>query len=181
MHPDPLFIEELRSLFKAGTTPSALIRRIAERHPDEPALDRLVRAYFREAFSVPMLQIGREQVERIARGGELPSLNGRVVHRMVAARSDWDVPPDPHGPRPTCWLDSVTATGEAELLKAVELGTRSEAVGGWEHLDDEARRFITRTVANARSLHETVQVLAALAERLQQQLHAAESVPTRTA
>jgi hypothetical protein len=180
MQTDSRVVDELRSLFKAGATPSALVRRIAELHHGELSLDRLARVYFREAFGVPMLQIGSELVDRIACGEGCAPLTSRVVHQMVAARREWDRPNTPDGPQPACWLDSVTATDDAALLRAVEAGTLPEFASCWEHLDEGAKRFIARTVAGARALHEKVQILAALAERLQEQLHAVELAQTRT-
>jgi hypothetical protein len=179
METDPVFVNELRALFRAGATPSALIRRIAERHPDEPQIDRLVRAYFREAFHVPMLRVGREQVAEIVRGAACPALNGNVVHRMVAMRAVWDgAAVDPTTPS-ACWLDSLTATDDAEMLRTTEADTQSDRTSWWKQIDEEGRRFITRTVASARTLYEQVQVLAALAEQLQQRLNAAEGVEAR--
>jgi len=178
MQTDPLLVLELRSLFKAGATPSALIRVIAERHSGEPAIDYIVRLYFREAFLIPMLQIGKEVVEHIAQGGEAAVLNSRVVHRMVAARSEWDKPTALN--EPTCWLDSVTATDESAILRTVESQNAAEPPAWWGSLDDEGRRFVSRTVANAQSLYERVQVLAALAEQLQQKIHAAEVAHSQT-
>jgi hypothetical protein len=177
MQIDPLFVAELRVTFKAGATPSALVRMIAERHAGEPQIDRLVRAYFREAFCVPMLQIGREQVAEIAQGAGLPALNSRVIHQMVAARGEWDTT----ATEEPCWLDHVTATDEAEMLRKTEAETQQEAVSWWNQLDDEGKRFITRTIANARSLSERVQILAALVEQLQQQVPASERPVTRVA
>jgi hypothetical protein len=178
MRTDPLLVNELREHFKTGTTPSALVRIIAERHAGEPALDALVRAYFREAFFVPMLQVGREEVEAIAQGSGSPALNGNVIHRMIATRSEWDkrVPGDAPA---QSWLDHVTATEEAEMLRKTEAETRPEALAWWNQLDEEGKRFITRTIANARTLYERVQILTALAEQLQQQVLAATDAEAR--
>jgi hypothetical protein len=175
MRTDPHLVSELRAQFKAGATPSALIRVIVERHPHEPAIDVLVRAYFREAFLVHMLQVGREQISLIAQGTGLPALNSSVLHRMVATRREWDAPRDAQA----CWLDDVIATDEAEMLRNTEAETRPESVPWWDKLDDEGKRSLTRTIANARTLHERVQILTALAEQLQQQVLNANSVETR--
>jgi hypothetical protein len=179
MQTDPLFVNELRVTFKAGATPSALIRCIVERHPGEPEIDRLVRAYFREAFLVPMLQVGREQVALIVQGTGLPALNSSVIHRMVATRNEWDKPAVGDEPPQMCWLDYVTAIDDAEMLRRTEAETRPESVPWWDQLDDDGKRFITRTVANARSLSERIQILTALAEQLQQQLLAANGVESQ--
>ncbi|MCI0700300.1 MAG: hypothetical protein L0241_04380 [Planctomycetia bacterium] len=176
MRTNPLLVNELRALFKSGATPSALIRCIVERHPGEPAIDRVVRAYFREAFLVPMLQIGPEQVAQIAQGIGLPSLNGSVVHRMVATRSEWDKPAVQDETQQTCWLDSLAATDEAELIRKTDPKALPELASSWEQLSEEGKRYITRVFANAQSLSERATVLAALAEQLQQRLLASESM-----
>jgi hypothetical protein len=179
METDPLLVTELRALFKAGTTPSALIRCIAERHPGEPQIDRRVRAYFREAFHIPMLRVGRDLVEEIAHGAACPWLNRNIVHRMIATRSEWDRPAPEKESLPPCWLDTLTATDESIMLKTTEAGTLPDLSSAWPHLSDGAKGFITRVIANANTLYEQVQVLAALAEQLQQRLNAAESVEMR--
>ena len=178
MQPDPEFVAELRTIFKGGATPSALIRVIAERYTGETQIDRVVRAYFREAFGVPMLRVLREHVEHIVQGGDGAWLNSRVVHQMVAARVEWDAPAD-GAPRAACWMDGLTATDEAAMLREFESRTAAEPPAWWDKLDESSRRDITRTAANAQSLYERVQVLAALAERLQQQLYAAEVTTAR--
>lgn len=178
MQTDPVLVGELRTLFKSGATPSALIRVIAERHAGESQLDRVVRAYFREAFAVPMLRVTREHVEHIVQGGDGAWLNSRVVHQMVAARVEWDAPAD-GAPRAACWLDGLTAADESATLRDFETRTAAEPPAWWDKLDEAGQRDIARTAANAQSLYERVQVLAALAERLQQQLHAVEVATAR--
>jgi hypothetical protein len=173
MQTDPLLVDELRAHFKAGATPSALVRLIAERYPNEPAPDQLVRAYFREAFGVPMLRIGPDQVAQVAQGEGLPALNDSTLHRMVAMRSEWDKAPSAENAM--CWLDSAAATEEAEMLRNVETELPLSSLAWWERLDDDGKRFVARSVANGRSLYERVQVLAALAEQLQQQVLALQS------
>jgi len=156
---NPLVVIELRLLFKSGATPSALIRRIAERHAGEPMLDALVRAYFREAFHVPMIRVGPEQVKQIAEGCGLAILNVTVLPRMTQARREWDTEVESAG----CWMNTTTTDEAApELIP--------ELAGSWDRMDDEAKQFIRRIIANARSSHENANALAALAERLQQQV-----------
>lgn len=71
---------------------SAIIRVVAERWTGAIRIDSFVRAYFREAFHIPMLLIGPEQVEQIARGAELAVFNERVAARVTAAQPEWDKP-----------------------------------------------------------------------------------------
>src|SRR5437870_5033691 len=104
MQINPLVVNELRSLFKAGATPSALIRRIADHPVGKPNLDGLVRAYFREAFYVPMIRVGPEQVRQIAAGNGLLALNVTVLHQMIQTRREWDSPDRASGSCEGCWL-----------------------------------------------------------------------------
>lgn len=156
---NPLIVNELRALFKAGATPSALIRHTANCHAGEAKLDVLVRAYFREAFHVPMLRVGPEQVRQIADGGSLPILNVTVLPRMIQARKEWDTDSS------SSWMNGVEEASSA----GVDLQTIPELAGSWDRLDDEAKQFIQRTIGTSRALHEHVNTLAVLAEQLQQQ------------
>ncbi len=47
MEPDPLVINELREMFKAGATPSRLMRHLIAHHGQQklPWTDKLIRAY----------------------------------------------------------------------------------------------------------------------------------------
>ncbi|MBA4190850.1 MAG: hypothetical protein C0467_22920 [Planctomycetaceae bacterium] len=92
MQVDLAFVDQLRALFRAGASVSAIVRAIAERGAGAARIDTVVRAYFREAFHIPMLLIGPDQVEQIARGDELPVLNDRVAARMTATQAEWDAP-----------------------------------------------------------------------------------------
>jgi hypothetical protein len=73
----------------------------------------------------------------------------------------------------------VRATDEFQLLRNVEAGALPELAGWWNQIDEEGQRFIARTIASAQALSEKVQVLAALAEQLQQQVLAAHSASAR--
>jgi hypothetical protein len=162
---NPLVVNELRSLFKSGATPSALIRRIADRHAGEPKLDALVREYFREAFHVQMVRVGSEQVKQIASGDNLPILNVTVLHRMIQTRPEWDGPESDD-----CWMDAATTTDESEMAASIDPKQIPELAGSWDRMDDQAKEFIRRTIGNSRSLLERLNGLAALAEELQQQV-----------
>lgn len=163
---NPLVVTELRALFKSGATPSALIRRIAERHAGVPALDALVRAYFREAFHVPMVRVGPDQVNQIAEGSSLAILNVTVLPRMIQMRREWDA----HDGVEACWLDAVTVTDEAALAAETDPESIPELAGSWDRLDDEAKQYIRRIIGSAHASQQQVNALAALAEQVQQQV-----------
>lgn len=93
MRVDPAFVSELRTLFTTGATVSALVRAIAGRWTGGAVrIDTFVRAYFREAFHIPMLLIGADQVEQIARGDELAAFNDRIPPRILVTQPEWDAP-----------------------------------------------------------------------------------------
>jgi hypothetical protein len=52
----PEVIEELRSLFRRGATPTRLIRHIVDRHANVPDVGILIQDYFSEAFAVGLLR-----------------------------------------------------------------------------------------------------------------------------
>lgn len=169
---DPLLVAELRTLFRSGVTPSAVVRRIARRHTGEPNLDRLVRHYFQVAFDFPAARIGPEMVSAILAGEGVPGLNDSVLHRMIETRPSWDDDPADGG-----WLDGLSATDPAVRVAASEPENLPELAASWERLDDAAKACVRRLFGNVDTLHEKVRALAALAERLQQQLERATPRP----
>ena len=170
---NPVVVNELRTMFKSGATPSALIRRIAECHANEPRLDHLVRPYFRDAFHVPMLHVGPEQVKQIAEGGSLPMLNATTLHRMVQTRPEWDRADSSDGSSRKTWLDLALEAGNSAMAAAADPKAIPELATSWNMIDDDAREFIRRLIGLSHSMHEQVHILAVLAERLQMQAEAA--------
>jgi hypothetical protein len=99
----PEVINEIRSLFEGGATPSYLIRHIAERHPGDRALHALIQAYFHEAFGVPIvrgLSPGNDYRHADLR---YAFLNEQLVHQMIQRRNEWN------SNRAGSWLDSLNA------------------------------------------------------------------------
>lgn len=160
---DPLLVRELRAAFHAGATPAALVRRIAAHHPAGPRIDAVVRDYFREAFGVPMIRIGPDQVATLAAGGNVPGLTASVLPRVLAG-----------APRPD-WLPT------SERPVAVEPERIPELAGSWDRMDDAAKDYVRRLLAAAGAAHEQVATLAALADRLQEQAAVTAGRETRRA
>lgn len=117
-----------------------------------------------------MIRVGPEQVKRIAEGGGLAILNVTVAPRMIETRREWDA----QDTSEVCWLDAV-ATGDETAVDPEQI---PELAGSWEKLDETAKQFIKRLIGNSRASHETVNALAALAERVQEQV---ATVATRRA
>ncbi len=166
---DPQLVTELRTLFKNGATPSAVVRRIAEQYAGQPQLDRTVRDYFRVAFDVPVARVGPEMVEAILGGAGMPALNRSLLHRMIETRSGWDT--EVEGSE--SWLDGVTATSPAALVANADPQTVPQLAASWDMLDDAAKVYLRRILGNADELYERMNTLAVLAETLQQQVAAA--------
>ena len=83
-------IQELRSLFKDGATPSRLIQHIVSRHPQERNWHGLIQAYFREGFGVSIVR-GLPPAENYADINlRYAYLNEDLLHEMVHMRSSWD-------------------------------------------------------------------------------------------
>lgn len=171
MTTDTRFAAELRTLFKGGATPSAVVRRIAERYAGEPRLDAIVRQYFRVTFDVPVARIGPEMVEAILDGDGVPALNRSLLHRMIEARPAWDAEVE----RSESWMDGLTATSPVSLVANADPQTIPQLAGSWDRMDDGAKAYICRILGNSDELYEQVNALAVLAERLQQQITAGVS------
>jgi len=164
MSPDPLVITELRNLFKAGATPSRLVRYIVDEHGISPDSDRLIRAYFREAFGVSLFRASASLLTIPSEELPFAAVNARTIHQMIEKRSEWDVESD-------CgsnWLDSLTATDPSVLLER----TASEQT------DEQS---LKRLIGGSQYLHEQVAILSRLVEQLQHQVITLERQPQMAA
>jgi len=171
MSPDPRVIAELRALFKAGATPSRLVRHVVAEHGNGPDTDRLVRAYFREAFGVPMFRASASLLtlppEQLAFSG----VTARCVHEMVEHRAEWDA-----DDTTSSWLDALTATDAGVSFDRVSPERTPELAGVWDQLDESTRNLLRRLFSSNQNLGEQVAILARLAEQLQQQVIALKQV-----
>ncbi len=93
-------IEELRSLFKEGATPSRLMQHIVARHPDEGRdWYGLIQDYFREGFGVPIVRGLTPEQSYHDISLQYAYLNEDLLHEMVRARALWDRDPASSGRR----------------------------------------------------------------------------------
>jgi hypothetical protein len=167
---DPQVVAELRDLFRKGATPSRLIRHIIHRHAGQSGVDVLVRAYFREAFGVPMLRFDLGALEREPEDLVLATLNAQVIPRMLATRPEWDTLPARDDASGLNWAQSLVPTDEAELIQRANPSSVPELARSWDRMDRETQNYIKRLVGNGQALHEKLLMLAQLAEQLQQQV-----------
>jgi hypothetical protein len=165
----PEVVNELRSLFKGGTTPSRLIRHIVERHEGERSYHALIQAYFLEAFGVPIVR-GLNPIDDYQRADlRYAFLNERLVHEMIQRRKEWDT--EAAGTSEAgAWLDSLSAGDDEQRLREVQSVKLPDLDNCWPQLTPDERDYIHRSLASARGLYESVKILARLAESLQQQL-----------
>jgi hypothetical protein len=145
MTTDPKLVAELRALFRGGATPSRLVWRIVARHGGEPQMDRLVRAYFREAFGVLMFRASADLLTLPPEELPFAGINASTIHQIVARRAEWDSSSEPS------WMDGLPASGAGQPSESAQ-----------------------RLTATARHLHEQVAILSRLVEQLQGQVVALE-------
>ncbi len=170
MPPDPQVVEELRTLFLAGATPSRLIKHIISRHATVDKLYSLIQLYFREAFLTPLLRVSPELMLIDPQGMDLAFLNVNLIHQMLLNQHEWDTEHSPDT-RETNWLDGIQLKSDADQINNVKPELIPELSKSWGFLAEEARRYIQRTFGTAQALNERVLLLSRLAEQLQQQVN----------
>ncbi len=168
-------IEELRSMFKEGATPSRLIQHIVARHPNEGNWHGLIQDYFREGFGVPIVR-GLSPVETYDNIDlRYAYLNEDVLHEMVQSRTLWDRVPNRTEGDLSSWLDSLTATSALDRLQeAKQMGTPADLSESWGRLNENERSGIVLANSSFKGRTEMIQILARLVERLQQRIVALE-------
>ena len=164
-------IQELRSMFKEGATPSRLIQHIVARHPNEGNWHGLIQEYFREGFGVPIVR-GLSPMETYNDIDlRYAYLNEDVLHQMVQARTTWDHERNESEGASPCWLGSLTATSDLDRLEEAEqLGPSPDLAESWDKLNDKVRRGIVLASSGYKGRTEMVHILARLVERLQQRI-----------
>lgn len=165
----PEVINELRSLFKAGATPSRLIRHIVDCHAGEPTFHSLIQSYFHEAFGIPIVRGLRPTDDYQHADLRYAFLNEQLVHEMIQRRNEWDngVPTVREA---GAWLDALTASDDKQRLREVQSVKLPDLSENWSQLTVDEQHYIHRGLSSARSLYETVQILSRLAECLQQRI-----------
>ena len=170
MNPRPDVVTELRALFKDGATPSRLIRHIVERHEGERGYHALIQAYFLEAFGVPIVRGLNPTDDYHHADLRYAFLNEQLVHDMI---EKWDA----HSGAGS-WLDQLKAEDDQQRMSQVQANTIPELSRCWSQLTPKEQAFIQRSLATANGLHESVKILARLAECLQQQLAESQQAPS---
>jgi hypothetical protein len=170
MHYDQTIIGEMRTMLLDGATPSRIVRHVLERTSAEgsPRCRAIVQGYFGEAFNILLRGLPADPAQ-ITSAFSNPYMNQHPLHRIIQWGADW-VPQSQDG----SWIDDLEANDPGELNDSVDLNRETELAGVIDDLDDPARTAIKRWIGNINYLYELVQILAALAERLQQKIDGLE-------
>jgi len=165
---DQQIVEELRRMFLDGATPSRLVRYVVTNAPerdDSERLRRVVQSYFDEAFGILLRRIPLDPAD-LRNSFSNPGLNQIPLHRIVQGRAEWASQRKDEDR----WLGELKATNPGQLNDSVDLSRETELAGVIDDLDDPARMAIKRWIGNINYLYELVEILAALAERLQDKI-----------
>ena len=175
MNSSPEVVNELRSLFREGATPSRLIQHIVERHSGEESFFMLIQDYFREAFGVPIVR-GLSPVDDYLHPElRYEFLNQQLLHEMVENRSEWD------NDDSESWLDSLIATDDDQRINSVRNVVPGELSRFWTQMTPKEREYIQVMFASSHGMSETVKIMSRLLESLQQQLNELQTTPAGAA
>lgn len=158
-------IEELRSMFKDGATPSRLIQHIVARHPPRGNWHGLIQDYFREGFGVPIVRglAPGENYHDI--GIRYAFLNQDLLYEMVRSRSMWDKESLQPGNAGPTWLDALDRIQDTK-----QAGPPPDMAESWDKLGERERNLLALSNSSHKSKSEQIRILACLVERLQQRL-----------
>jgi hypothetical protein len=174
MNIKPLVVEELRALFREGSTPSRLIQHIIERHEGEQNCYSFIQAYFREAFGVDIVR-GLRPLDKYQHSDLRDAfLNNDLLHEIVEKQSTWNLDANHAEAANASWLAGLTAKSIDEHYDKAAQGV-AELGDLWNRLDPKEQAFIQRMVAGDNWNYEQIKILIRLAERLQQRVTELES------
>jgi hypothetical protein len=166
----PEVIEELRTLFKNGATPSRLIRHIAARHDDEERLHFLVQDYFMEAFGIPIVR-GLDPTDDYQPSDFRHAfLSEQLLHQMIEKLSEWHTRADGSTKDDEPWFTGLVATPDEARMGQAQSAPVPDLAGCWPKLSQKEQSYMRAIMASANGLHETVKILSRLAETLQQKI-----------
>ncbi len=155
-------VENLRSSLKDGATPSRLIRDILAQWGDSISY-REVQEILREAFQLPIVRLGPSLSYRKG------ILNQTLLAEIVQNRKRWEalIP----GPVESFWLDGLQVADPEEVKQRVTAGPYPGlSKESWAALRPDEREALFVQLASGIVLSERVELLARLAERLQQKV-----------
>lgn len=167
-------IQELRSLFKKGATPSRMVRYVVQRFPDQQVDIWTICEYLEKAFCLPMVRLIRPGVDLSSDLRLCAAINRNLIPEIISLQADWDKSDDPDFLSDS-WFDGLNSTTPHEA-KNLASETRNYIVSEttWAALSEDEKESLRLQSAGTHTLMERVKILATLAERLQHQVEELE-------
>jgi len=157
-------VDELRKMFIEGASPSQLMHRIAEQYQEDPRLHLVIGDYFREAFGIPLLRYVVPD-EDYCPAAHHAHYNRNVVPEIIQRINEWNTT-NLDG----SWLDGLSVCDVKEHENRLQSYQPEELARIWESLTEQEKVYIRRQFVRLDHRWEVMKSLAALAERLQQQV-----------
>ena len=156
-------VNELRRQFLDGATPSALLQVIrqemGERVSHLEACD-----VFNEAFQLPVVRFGPAVVSNTT------ELHGRMLNKTLLMEIV-QLSPEWNENESTSWFEGAEVTDPSELKRRVAAQPfPGISEGSWLGLRPEERESLLVQFASSQVISQRLEVLARLAERLQQKV-----------
>jgi hypothetical protein len=166
----PEVITGLRQLLIDGATLSGLVKYVQAQRLEESMSQGVIRAYLMEAFTVPIHERLRKDLDSPDSHDFFARLNVFVLPEIVAASPAWYAPAQRNGEEKAwidhCRSDDIGRSTPPEPGKPPE--GFSEA--SWSALSTAERERIRQMDVNERDLWDRLRVLAHLVERLQRKI-----------
>jgi hypothetical protein len=165
-------VDRLRDQFRRGATPSKLIRTIREMHRGEVPNPCVIQDYLEAAFHVPLIPCLRSGDDYSAdRTLRHAALNRVLLPELVAQLQTWNSPTGVEARLHGSWLDGLQAISPEEARATAQaLPHHGISDEGWAMLSEPDKDAIHVMIASSQVVSSRVQILAKLAECLQQQV-----------
>jgi hypothetical protein len=161
-------VHALRQRFRDGATPLRLIRDIVARL-GETASSREVQEILADTFQLPVVRVGPLLDISQKRYGE-GILNRTLLAEIVENRERWQAV-NASPPKEPCWLDGLSLSSpEAARSKVAADAYPGLSRESWAALTPEEQQALSVQMASGQVLSQRVELLARLAERLQEQV-----------
>lgn len=161
---DEKIVNELRQMFLDGATPSQLMHHIATQLGHGPRMHFAIKDYLSAAFGIKFLRnilLGEDYSPNTRHA----HFNRDIAPEIAQKANEWSsVSLD------GSWLEGITIkplTEHIERVKSVEI---PELKRIWANFNDEEKQFIVRKIATKDYSWEVINLLASMAERLQQKI-----------
>lgn len=171
MPPDDTGVQELRQLFEQGATPSMLIRHLIRRSPDGDVNAAVLRECMEAAFCLPMARYIRAGVDFFSDVDYCVAVNQRLLPEILQHQQDWN-PTEQSAVEPGGkWYEGLTSTPPEIAREAADQAAHPRlSAQSWASLSAAEQDALRLEMASLQTMTERLHILAALVERLQQQV-----------